>query len=229
MRNNTNAKDKSVMDDPSDYIAIIAMTGRFPGAKNVTQFWENLKNGVESITHFSSDALERSGLENKLKNNPQYVGADGIIDDMDMFDANFFNIPPREAELMDPQHRLFLECCWEAMELAGYNSEPGGQKVGIYGSANLSSYLIRNILSNPEMKKNATSFHTMICNDKDFIATRVAYKMNLTGPCISVATLCSSSFVAIHYACQDLLNYQCDMALAGAVSIQTTPNPQTPQ
>src|SRR5262249_4178525 len=154
-----------------------------------------------------------SSIDPALLNNPKYVGADGVIEDMDLFDAEFFGISPGEAELMDPQHRLFLECSWELMERAGYDSESYEGRVAGYGSANLSTYLIRNIMSNPALRERATSFQTLITNDKDYVATRVSYKMNLRGPSLSVATLCSSSFVAIHLACQALLNYQCDVAL----------------
>jgi non-ribosomal peptide synthase protein (TIGR01720 family) len=209
-------------DDFSEHIAIIGMTGRFPGAKNTDEFWRNLRDGVESISFFSAEDLARSNIERSLLNDPRYVGADGVIEDMDMFDAEFFNITPREAELMDPQHRLFLECAWELIELAGYDSESYDGRVAIYGSANLSTYLIRNIMSNPDLRETATSFQTMITNDKDFVATRASYKMNLTGPSMSVATLCSSGCVAVHLACQALLNYQCDLALAGAISLQAS-------
>lgn len=208
----------------SEHVAIIGMTGRFPGAKNIKELWQNLHGGVESISFFTSQELATSDLDPALLNNDKYVGADGVIDNMDMFDAEFFNYTPREAELMDPQHRLFLECAWEAMECAGYDSESYDGRVGVYASANLSSYLIRNIMSNPNLRATATSFHTMLGNDKDFIATRVSFKLNLMGPSINVATLCSSSFVGINLACQSLLNYQCDLALAGAVSLQASRN-----
>ncbi|CAG0933461.1 phthiocerol/phenolphthiocerol synthesis type-I polyketide synthase E [Thermoflexales bacterium] len=210
--------------DPSDHIAIIGMTGRFPGAKNLETFWQNLHDGVESIKFFTAAELAGTNLDPALLNNPKYVGADGVIEDMDLFDAEFFGILPGEAELMDPQHRLFLECAWELMEQAGYDSESYEGRVAVYSSANLSTYLIRNIMSNPDLHERATSFQTLITNDKDFIATRVSYKMNLRGPSLSVATLCSSSFVAIHLACQALLNYQCDLAMAGAVALQASRN-----
>ncbi len=210
--------------NPGEHIAIIGMTGRFPGAKNTDMFWQNLRDGVESITFFTSDELAEAGLDQTLQKNPRYVGADGVIDDMDMFDAEFFNIPPREAELMDPQHRLFLECAWELMEQAGYDSESYTGRVAVYGSANLSTYLIRNIMTNPDLRETASSFQTMLANDKDFVATRVSYKMNLKGPSLSVATLCSSGALAVHMGCQALLNYQSDLALTGAVSLQVSRN-----
>lgn len=210
--------------DSSEHIAIIGMVGRFPGAKNIDAFWRNLRDGVESIRFFTLEELAGSNLDPTLLNNPKYVGADGVIDDMDLFDAEFFGISPSEAELMDPQHRFFLECAWELMEHAGYDSETYPGRVAVYGSANLSTYLIRNIMSNPDLRDRATSFQTLITNDKDYVATRVSYKLNLKGPSLSVATLCSSSFVAIHLACQALLNLQCDLALAGAAALQASRN-----
>jgi acyl transferase domain-containing protein/acyl carrier protein len=207
-----------------EHIAIIGMTGRFPGAKNTEKFWQNLRDGVESITFFTADQLAESNLDKNLLSNTRYVGADGVIDDMDMFDAEFFSIPPREAELLDPQHRLFLECAWELMEQAGYDSESYPGRVAVYGSANLSTYLIRNVMSNPDTRETASSFQTMLANDKDFVATRVSYKMNLKGPSLSVATLCSSGALAVHLGCQALLNYQTDLALSGAVSLQVSRN-----
>lgn len=208
----------------AEHIAIVGITGRFPGAANVDEFWCNLRDGIESISFFTQQELASSNLDPSLQENPQYVGADGIIKDMDLFDAAFFGYTPREAELMDPQHRLFLECAWEALENAGYDSESYDGRIGVYASANLSSYLLRNILANPELRATATSFHTMLGNDKDFVATRVSYKLNLKGPSLSVATLCSSSFVAIHLAAQSLLNYQNDLALAGSISLQASHN-----
>ncbi|HLF29283.1 MAG TPA: beta-ketoacyl synthase N-terminal-like domain-containing protein [Anaerolineae bacterium] len=210
--------------DPSEHIAIVGMVGRFPGAQNLEAFWRNLRDGVESIKFFTAAELAGSNLDPALRNNPKYVGADGVIEDMDLFDAEFFGISPREAELMDPQHRLFLECAWELMEQAGYDSESYAGRVAVYGSANLSTYLIRNIMSNPDLRERATSFQTLITNDKDYVATRVSYKLNLRGPSLSVATLCSSSFVAIHLAGQALLNLQCDLALAGAAALQVSRN-----
>jgi acyl transferase domain-containing protein/acyl carrier protein len=210
--------------DSVDHIAIVGMTGRFPGAKNLDEFWQNLRDGVESITFFTAEELAGSNIDRSLLDNPQYVGADGVIEDMDMFDAEFFNIPPSVAELMDPQHRLFLECAWEVMEQAGYDSDSYDGRVAVYGGANFSTYLARNVMSRPDLRDKATSFQTMITNDKDFIATRVSYIMNLTGPSMTVATLCSSSFVAVHLACQALLSYRCDLALAGAISLQASRN-----
>ncbi len=210
--------------DYSEAIAIIGMTGRFPGARNVQEFWQNLRNGVESIKFFTLEELSGAEIDPSLLNNPRYVGADGVVDDTDLFDAAFFNFTPREAEFMDPQHRMFLESAWEVMELAGYDSESYDGRVGVYAGAGLSSYLIRNILSHPGLYDSIGSFQIMLGNGQDFLATRVSHQMDLKGPSINVNTLCSSSFVAIHMACQSLLNYQCDLALAGGVSLQVSRN-----
>jgi len=205
-------------------IAIIGMTGRFPGAKNLDEFWNNLCNGVESVQNFSREQLIEMGIDKNLLDNPQYVPADAILDDMDKFDAGFFGYSAREAEIMDPQHRLFLESAWEVLESAGYSSELYDGRIAVYAGANLSSYMIRNIYSNPALVRQLGSFKIMIANGQDFLATKVSHKMNLMGPSVNVNTLCSSSMVAVHFACQNLLNYGCDIAIAGGVSLQVTRN-----
>ena len=205
-------------------VAIIGMAGRFPGAQNMEQFWWNLSHGVESVKFFNREDLIRMGVDEHLLDNPKFVAADAILDGMDLFDASFFDYSAREAEIMDPQHRLFLESAWEALENAGYNSELYQGRIGVYASANLSSYMIRNLYSNPGLVDSVGSFKIMLANGQDFLATKVSYKMNLMGPSVNVNTLCSSSLVAVHYACQNLLNYGCDIALAGGVSFQVTRN-----
>lgn len=206
-------------DEYRDAIAIIGRNGRFPGAKTVEELWENLKNGVESVSIFSKDDLEEH-----LKNDVKAVIADALLEDIDMFDAEFFDYSAREAQVMDPQHRLFLECAWEIMEQAGYVSEEYAGKIAVYGGSNLSSYMIRNLYSNPGLVEELGSFKTMIANSQDFVATKVSYKMNFTGTSINVNTLCSSALVATQMACQSLLSYECDVALAGASNIQVTRN-----
>ncbi|WP_010250887.1 type I polyketide synthase [Acetivibrio cellulolyticus] len=205
-------------------IAIIGMNGRFPGAKDMEEFWDNLYNGVESVKFFSREELLKMGIDEHLLDNPRFVAADAILDDMDKFDASFFDYSAREAEIMDPQHRLFLESAWEVLESAGYNSELYDGRIAVYAGANLSGYMIRNLYSNPELVENLGSFKIMIANSQDFLATRVSYKMNLTGPSVNVNTLCSSSMVALQLACQNLQNYGCDVALAGGVSFQISRN-----
>lgn len=205
-------------------IAIIGMNGRFPGAKNTAEFWENLRNGVESVKFFNREELMAMGIDDYLLDNSKFVAADAIFDDMDQFDASFFDYSAREAEIMDPQHRHFLESAWEVLESAGYNSEVYHGRIAIYAGSALSGYMIRNINSHPELVQNVGTFKIMIANSQDFLATRVSYKLNLTGPSVNVNTLCSSSMVGIHLACQNLLNYNCDLALAGGVSFQISRN-----
>lgn len=200
-------------------IAIIGMSGRFPGAKNIEQFWQNLKDGVESISVLSEQELIAAGVDPALLNEANYVKASGVLEDIDLFDAAFFELNPREAEITDPQHRLFLESAWEALENAGYDSQRCKSRIGVYAGASLSNY--RSFDFNNDQVGSATSYQTLIGNDKDFLTTRVSYKLNLKGPSITVQTACSTSLVAVSLACQSLLNYQCDMALAGGVSIHT--------
>ncbi len=199
-------------------IAVIGMSGRFPGAKNLDQFWQNLCDGVESIKFFTDEELLAKGVEARLLDDPNYVKAEGILDDIEIFDASFFDFTPREASLIDPQHRLFLEHAWEALENAGYAAERGS-RTGVYAGESINSYLLSNIYPNRELMESAGGFQVVINNDRDYLATHIAYKLNLTGPALSVQTACSTSLVAVHLACQGLLNRECDMALAGGVSI----------
>ncbi|MBF2069253.1 type I polyketide synthase [Fischerella thermalis] len=199
-------------------IAIIGISGRFPGAKNIEKFWQNLRSGVESISLFTDEELIAAGIEPGLLNNSNYVKAGAILEDIDLFDAAFFGFNPKEAEITDPQHRLFLECAWEALENAGYDSQRCESRIGVYAGASLNNYLSFNI--NRDQIGSANSFQKLIGNDKDFLTTRVSYKLNLSGPSVTIQTACSTSLVAITLACQSLLNYQCDMTLAGGVSIR---------
>src|SRR5712691_2851374 len=200
-------------------IAIIGMVGRFPGAKNIDEFWQNLQHGVESVSFFSEEELKSSGVASTLLNDHHYVKAGAILNDVELFDAAFFGFNPREAEVMDPQQRLFLECAWEALESAGYDSETYEGLIGVYAGAGMNTYLF-NLYANSAVRESVAGFQAMISNDKDFLSTRVSYKLNLEGPSIVVQTACSTSFVAVHLACQSLLSGECDMALAGGVSIQ---------
>ncbi|WP_143438466.1 polyketide synthase, partial [Hydrocoleum sp. CS-953] len=205
-------------------IAIIGMSGRFPGARNLEQFWENLKNGVESISLLSDKQLTKSGVPSEILNNPNYVKVGATVSDIEMFDANFFNYSPREAEEIDPQQRLFLECAWEAIESSGYNPENYEGSIGVYTGAGVLTYLMYNLADKDFIVLDSRYFAQMVANDKDYLATRTAYKLNLTGPAITIQTACSTSLVAVHLACQSLLNGECDMALAGGVSIQVPQN-----
>lgn len=206
--------------DSLDGIAIIGMSGRFPGAKDIDNFWHNLRDGVESVSFFSAEQLQFSGIDPALLSNPNYVKAKAVLEDIEWFDASFFGFNPKEAEITDPQHRLFLECAWSALENAGYNSEKYAGSISVYGGASgINTYLLNNLYSNSELKELVGDYQLFIANDKDFLTTRVSYKLNLKGPSITVQTACSTSLVAIGLACQNLLNYQSDMALAGGVSI----------
>lgn len=200
-------------------VAIVGMAGRFPGASNLDEFWENLKNGVESITFFSDDEVIYSGVDPDMASDPDFVPAGGGMDGEYCFDADFFDLSPRDAEITDPQQRVLLECAWAALEEAGYNPETFPGQIGIYAGASINTYLLFSIIPNKALFESVGHFQTMTANDKDFLATRVAYKLNLKGPAISVQTACSTSLVAVNLACQSLLNYQSDMVLAGGVSI----------
>ncbi len=210
--------------EPIEAVAIVGMAGRFPQAPNVAAFWENLRNGVESVSFFTEEEVVAGGVDPVLAAHPDYVRAKAVLEDIEMFDAAFFGLNPREAETMDPQQRIFLECSWEALEDAGYDPERAGGSVGVYAGVSLNSYLILNLLSNPETIEEAGLLQSSIRNRTDHLTTRVAYKLNLKGPGVTVQTACSTSLVAVHLACQGLLSYQCDVALAGGVTIGVPKN-----
>jgi acyl transferase domain-containing protein len=201
-----------------DGIAIIGLAGRFPGARNAQEFWQNLCHGVESISAFSHEALLAAGVSKENLQDSHYVRSRGILEDVELFDARFFDYTPREAELMDPQQRMFLECAWEALELAGYISNTI-YRVGVFAGGTISSYLL-NIYSDSTLRASIDDFQAMLGNDKDHLALRVAYKLGLKGPSVSIGTTCSTALVAVHLACQSLLYEECDVALAGGVSIE---------
>lgn len=200
-------------------IAIVGLAGRFPGASDVATFWRNVRDGVESIADFSDQELRAAGVTPDLLADPNYVKRRGILQDTELFDAALFGYSRREAELMDPQHRVFLECAWEALEHAGYAGGYDGV-AGIFAGAGLNTYLLRSLTTREDADLSGSAgFQTFIASDKDFLATRVAYKLNLKGPALAVQTACSTSLVAVVLACQSLLSYQCDLALAGGVAI----------
>lgn len=205
--------------EPIETIAIVGMSGRFPGAANVNEFWENLKNGKESVSFFSEEELRESGVESRQLSNPNYVKAKAFVEDIDKFDAAFFGYSPREAALMDPQHRFFLESAWEALEDGGCNPEKYDGAIGLFAGVSLNSYLMLNLLSDSDLLHNDGILQTSLPNRTDHLTTRVAYKLNLKGPAVTIQTACSTSLVAVHLACQSLLNYQSDLALAGGVTI----------
>jgi phthiocerol/phenolphthiocerol synthesis type-I polyketide synthase E len=201
-------------------IAVIGMAGRFPGARGVKELWTNLRAGVESIHAFTDEALLAAGESPDRLRDPSYIKACGRLDDIDRFDAGFFGLSPRDAAVFDPQHRLFLECAWEAFEDAGYVGERVAGPVGVFACSGASEYLMSNVIRNRGVMDSMGAWlvrHTG--NDPSFLATRVSYELNLRGPSMSVQTACSSSLVAVHVACQSLLDFECDMALAGGATV----------
>ncbi|HEU4329269.1 MAG TPA: type I polyketide synthase [Roseiflexaceae bacterium] len=199
-------------------IALVGMAGRFPGAKSVDALWSNLCAGTESIRFFSDRELAEAGVDPAVWSHPDYVNASAVLDDIEWFDAPFFGLSPREAELMDPQQRFLFECVWEALENAGYVPEQCAGRIGLFAGARTSTYMLANLQTHPELWSKHF-FQIMLGNDKDFLTTRIAYKLNFDGPSINVHTACSTSLVAVHLACQSLWSGACDMALAGGVSI----------
>ncbi|WP_240359500.1 beta-ketoacyl synthase N-terminal-like domain-containing protein [Pyxidicoccus trucidator] len=203
-------------------IAIIGMSGRFPGARSVAELWANVRGGVESINHFTREESRAAGVPEEQLEDPSFVRAAAVLPEPESFDAAFFDMPPREAELTDPQHRVFLEVCWEALEHAGYSPRDYSGLVSVYGGATLNTYLLMNLARNPRVLAAFDPVQVNIGNGGDFLATRVSYKLNLRGTSHTVQSACSTSLVAVHQACQSLLNGECDMALAGGASINVS-------
>ena len=207
-------------EEQHEGIAIIGMAGRFPGAASVEELWANLIAGKESISFFSDQELVESGLDPaEVRRRGHYVAARGVLEDADCFDAAFFGIHPKEAEVMDPQQRVFLETCWAALECAGY--PPGHMRgaVGVFGGATYNTYHRHALVRRPDLIELVGSDLVMFSNEKDYLTTRVAYKLGLKGPALNISTACSTSLVAVCQAHQSLLTYQCDVALAGGVSV----------
>lgn len=212
------------MSEPGNHmdgVAIIGFSGRFPGAPDTDRFWLNLRQGISSIHRFSEDELKALGVPPDVYQHPNYVRAGTIIDNVEMFDAEFFGFNPREAQITDPQHRIFLECAWEALEHSGYSPERFSGLVGVFAGCGPNRY-VNGLAQDSDPGRIAEAFQIEIGNEKDYVATRVAYKLNLRGPSLTVQTACSTSLVAVHLAYQSLLTYQCDLALAGGVTL----NPQ---
>ncbi|KJE23036.1 polyketide synthase family protein [Frankia torreyi] len=202
-----------------EQVAIVGMAGRFPAAPDVDAFWTNLTQGRESIAVLSDEELLASGVDPALLELPNYVRAKGVLEDADLFDAGFFGFSPREAQLLDPQHRVFLECAWQAVESAVGDPRAFGGRIGVFAGASLNSYLLFNVMADPRAVESSAAYQTLLASDKDFLATRTSYKLDLRGPGITVQTACSTSLTAVHLACQSLLNGECDLALAGGVSV----------
>ncbi len=210
------AGERGTCDEP---IAIIGMAGRFPGAENVEQFWENLRDGAETITFFTREELEESGIDSDLMDNPGYVFAKGYLKDADMFDAQFFGFSPREAEMTDPQQRIFLETVWQALESAACDPERYPGQIGVFAGASMNTY--QSSYGDISLRADAGDMQNAVGGNKDFLPTRVSYKLDLQGPSISIQTACSTSLVAVHQACRSILGNECDIAIAGGVSVGT--------
>ncbi|MGA9362364.1 MAG: type I polyketide synthase, partial [Mycobacterium sp.] len=213
------------MNIPDNAIALVGMAGKFPGANNVSEFWENLRLGRESIVTLSEQELRDAGVSEKTLADPAYVRRAPLLDGIDEFDADFFGFPPQSARVLDPQHRLFLQCAWHALEDAGCDPARFDGSIGVYGTSSPSGYLLHNLLSHRDPNAvlaeglNFDQFSLFLQNDKDFLATRISHAFNLRGPSIAVQTACSSSLVAVLLACMSLLSGECDMALAGGSSL----------
>jgi acyl transferase domain-containing protein/acyl carrier protein len=201
-------------------IAIVGLSGRFPGAADLDAFWRNLRDGVESIATFTDEELAQAGVDPALAARPDYVRRAGVVDGIERFDARFFGFSPREAELLDPQQRLFLEEAWKALEDAGIDPGRPPGRIGVFAGAGLAFYLLDHVHPHRESLGEAGAYQAAVANDKDFLATRVSYKLDLRGPSLTVQTACSTSLVAVCLACQSLMNGECDAALAGGATLR---------
>lgn len=204
---------------PAHSVATVGLAGRFPGAANLDQFWRNLMDGVDVLQPFSDEELAEAGVPPSLRANPAYVRAGTVLEGADLFDAGFFGLSPREAQILDPQQRLFLECAWEALERAGYARNPKDHAVGVYGGVGINTYLLANTLTDRALVETVGGYQLMLANDKDFLCTRVSYKLDLRGPSMTIQTACSTSLVAVVEACRALERGDCDIALAGGVAV----------
>ncbi|MCI4674258.1 beta-ketoacyl synthase N-terminal-like domain-containing protein [Candidatus Mycolicibacterium alkanivorans] len=211
---------------PPNAIAVIGMAGKFPGADSVTEFWDNLSRGVESVTTLSEEVLTAAGVSAKTLDDPAYVRRAAMLNGIEEFDADYFGMTPYTARMMDPQQRLFLQTAWHALEDSGYDPATYDGAIGVFASSTASGYLMDNLMSHRDTKKlvgegiTVEMFNLVLLNDKDYLATRVSHELNLRGPSLTVQAACSSSLVAVHLACQSLLSGECDMALTGASAIR---------
>jgi acyl transferase domain-containing protein/acyl carrier protein len=204
----------------ADDIAIVGMAGRFPGGRDVEQFWRSIRDGRESITRFSDDDLLEAGVPEEVLRNPRYVKCAPVLEEMECFDAEFFGISPRDAAIMDPQHRHLLECAWAALEHAGHPADLFEGRIAVFAGAGAQSYFVHNVMTHRSLLDSVGPFLVQYSgNEKDVLATRVSYQLDLTGPSVTVQTACSTSLVAVHLACQSLLGGEADMALVGGVTI----------
>ncbi|WP_052260662.1 type I polyketide synthase [Photobacterium gaetbulicola] len=205
-------------------VAIVGMAGKFPGAEDIEQYWQLLAEGKEAITFFKDEELDSLSVDPSMVKDPNYIKARGVIDKPEYFDAAFFGIAPREAEIMDPQHRLFLELSWTALENAGYNPDAVPGPVGVFAGAGFNSYMVMKLTLDPSFITQENALQHLFNNDKDYVATRTSYKLNLRGPSVNVQSACSTSLVATHLACQSLLSGESDMVLAGGIAVRVPQN-----
>ncbi len=218
---------QSKLDSTGLEIAIVGMAGRFPAAPNIEVFWQNLRDGVEAVQRFSDEQLRERGVPETVLADSNYVKAGVMFDGFDLFDAGFFGYTPRDAALIDPQHRIFLECAWEALEHAGYDPDRYSGSVGVYAGSGACLYLMCHLLPHFDLKNGgnvADLLGLLSASSADTLCTRVAYKLNLRGPAVTVQTACSTSLMAVHTACQSLLGHECEIALAGGVSLNLLQN-----
>jgi len=203
-------------------LAVIGMACRFPGASNIEEYWQNLLDGKESIRYFTLEEMD--DIPSEVKSSLHYVPAKGVIDDFDQFDASFFGISPIEANIMDPQHRIMLQLAWHALEDAGHTPGAEGLDAGLFAGANWGRYYQQKVLNNDTIQNRYGGFNAALANEPDFLSTRISYKLNLRGPSVNVYTACSTGLVAVAQACAAIEQGQCDMALAGGVSVSTPVN-----
>ena len=210
----------AAMEAGSPAIAIVGMAGRFPGAPDVATFWRKLCAGEDCLTRFTAAELLEAGVPRALVDDPNYVPVNGTLLDIEQFDAGFFGMNPREASITDPQHRIFLELAWHALEHSGHDAARYPGTIGVYAGCGASSYLMNNIYPNRADLAELGAMRIRMASSQEYLATRLSYKLNLTGPSLSINTACSTSLVAVHVACDTLLNFQCDLAISGGVSVQ---------
>ncbi|MGW7199935.1 amino acid adenylation domain-containing protein [Streptomyces chryseus] len=214
-------QDRGTRPDAADEaVAIIGMDCRFPDAPDVETFWRNIRDGKEAVRAFTDEEILADGGDPEALTHPDYVKAGTVLDGIDRFDAPLFGLTPREAQILDPQHRLFLQSCWKALEHAGHAPGGGPASVGVFAGAGRSSYLMENLLSQPELVRTVGDYQITLSTEKDFLATRASYALDLHGPSVSVSTACSTSLVAVHMARRSLLAGECDIALAGGASVE---------
>jgi acyl transferase domain-containing protein/acyl carrier protein len=208
-------------DEYSTALAIVGMAGRFPGASSLEQFWQNIANKVSSVRQYSHEELLAAGVKPEDLQRSDYVKAGTTLENIEYFDPSFFGFNPRDAELLDPQIRIFLECVWEALEMAGYDLTAFAGLIGVFAGAGYKNYLLHHIQQTPAIQATTSEFQVALTQETDVLATMTSYKLNLKGPSVSVQSFCSTSLVAVHLACQSLLNYECDIAVAGGVALNT--------